>query len=300
MVRRARRAARASGRGRTRPSATARDARARRRVDARDIGAAFTRPAARARRDTARASRAPLRRRSSGALATKRSFASIPSARAISFRIRTSSASTSPPSPASLGPDDRLEDAPLVVARQLDPHAASPEDASCFLHAVEGAEGGGVRRVGLGPWRRRSGARLRFGKCDQISSVTCGIMRVQQSEQELERAQCGRTRVGLAVVEARLDGLGIPVAEVVERQVVEDACRRREVEPRPCLLDCCPRCVDPREDPALLERGWPRLWARRPPRSGGSGARRSRACSRACAPPRPRRPRSGRPGSRRS
>ena len=64
-----------------------------------------------------------------------------------------------------------------------------------------------------------------------------------------------RPRVLVAVVEPRLDRLGVPVAEVVEREVVERARRRRRSRTRPRRPR--PRAaggVEPREDPALLER----------------------------------------------
>ena len=57
------------------------------------------------------------------------------------------------------------------------------------------------------------------------------------------------------LVEPRLDRLGVPVAEVVEREVVEHVRRRREVERAPRLLDLLAREIDPGQDPALLERG---------------------------------------------
>ena len=118
--------------------------------------------------------------------------------------------------------------------------------------------------------------------------------RMQQLEQALERRERGRARVRVARVQARLDRLGVPVAEVVEGQVVELARRRAEVELVEVRLDRALRRREPREDPALLER-------RRT--LGGLGARvlraaagaRSRACSRACVPPRSRLPRTPRP-----
>ena len=80
---------------------------------------------------------------------------------------------------------------------------------------------------------------------------------MQQLQQPLERRGRRRARIGVAVVQPRLDRLEVPVAEVVERQVVELVHRVREVElveeaPRPAL-----RLRQPREDPALLERRRP-------------------------------------------
>ncbi len=80
-----------------------------------------------------------------------------------------------------------------------------------------------------------------------------GQHRVQEREEPLERAERGRDRRLVAVVEARLDRLRVPVAEVVEREVVERRRRLGEVEARPCVLDLGPGGVDTREDPALLE-----------------------------------------------
>jgi hypothetical protein len=53
---------------------------------------------------------------------------------------------------------------------------------------------------------------------------------VQQLQQPLECRERRRARVGVAFVEAGLDRLRVPVAEVVERQVVELAREVREVE----------------------------------------------------------------------
>ena len=80
---------------------------------------------------------------------------------------------------------------------------------------------------------------------------------MEEREQALERGEGRRAAVLVAVVQPRLDRLGVPVAEVVERQVVEGAGRGGEVEPRPVVLERRPRRVEAREDPALLERGRP-------------------------------------------
>src|SRR5206468_11591591 len=81
--------------------------------------------------------------------------------------------------------------------------------------------------------------------------------RVQQLEQPLERGERRRLHVGL--IQPRLDRLEVPVAEVVEGQVVEPLDGVREVERIQVLLDAGPGCVDAREDPALLERRRTRL-----------------------------------------
>ncbi len=87
---------------------------------------------------------------------------------------------------------------------------------------------------------------------------------MQEREEPLERRERGRAGVVVAVVEPLLDRLGVPVAEVVEREVVEDTGRGGEVEPAPRLLDVRAGGVEPREDPALLERRRTERGRRRP------------------------------------
>ncbi len=116
-------------------------------------------PEGRARAGTARASRARRSTTSAGAFATKRSFASIPSARAISLRSRARSASTSPCRLPPLGLDDGVEDPPLLVRAELDLHAAPAERRWAASWTRSSARR--VRRVGvvrLGPRPRRSAA----------------------------------------------------------------------------------------------------------------------------------------------
>ena len=151
-------------------------------------------PRRRARGGSARASRAPRSTTSAGAFATNRSFASIASARATSFRSRSISASRLSSDSDPLRANDGGEDAPLVVRAELDLHAAPAEDLRGLLHAVERARIGREAVVGLGPRRRRSGASRGSGSCDQISSVTCGMHRVEQREQPLECGERGRDR----------------------------------------------------------------------------------------------------------
>src|SRR4029453_8286604 len=55
-------------------------------------------------------------------------------------------------------------------------------------------------------------------------------------------------------VQPRLHGLGVPVTEVVERQVVELGYEMREVELAEETLELALRLRETREDPALLER----------------------------------------------
>src|SRR5437763_9654001 len=74
---------------------------------------------------------------------------------------------------------------------------------------------------------------------------------MEELQQTLERGEGRRLGVLVAVVEARLDRLGIPVTEVVEREVVEGVDGVGEVEAAERGLDLCPGRIDTREDPAL-------------------------------------------------
>ena len=165
-----------------------------------------------------------------------------------------------------------LED-PQLVAVELDADAAAPEDRGRLLDAVERVQVVGEPLVGLGPAAPRSAATRAPGRCDQISSVTCGITGWRSFEQPLERGERRRARVRVAAVEPRLDRLGVPVAEVVERQVVERARRRRELELGDRVLELGPRGVEPGEDPPLLDVARPTLRLRVARRCRGSGAR---------------------------
>ena len=60
---------------------------------------------------------------------------------------------------------------------------------------------------------------------------------MQQLQQPLERDGRGRARVGVAVVQPRLHRLEVPVAEVVEGEVVQLVHRVREVELVEVALD---------------------------------------------------------------
>src|SRR5205823_13059592 len=75
--------------------------------------------------------------------------------------------------------------------------------------------------------------------------------RVEKLQQALERGEGRRLGILVTVVETRFDRLGVPVTEVVEREVVEGVDGVGEVEAAERGLDLCPRRVDPREDPAL-------------------------------------------------
>ena len=82
---------------------------------------------------------------------------------------------------------------------------------------------------------------------------------MQQRQQPFECRERRGAHVGLA--QARLDRLEVPVAEVVEREVVEPVDRVREVEACEIVLELRAGRVDAGEDPALLDR-------RRPGRAG--------------------------------
>ena len=77
---------------------------------------------------------------------------------------------------------------------------------------------------------------------------------MEELQQPLERRTGRRQRVGVSGVEALLDGLEVPVAEVVERQVVELADEVGEVELGEVRLARALCRREAREDPALLER----------------------------------------------
>ena len=144
---------------------------------------------------------------------------------------------------------DRVED-PLLLAVELRHDAGAAEHLRVLLHRAERP-------------RLRVVARLRPRRDDQprrpVGQVRPDLLghvrhhRVQQLQQPLERGGRRRARVGVAVVEPRLDRLEVPVAEVVEGQVVELVGHVREVELAEQLLGRALRLREPREDPALLE-----------------------------------------------
>ena len=117
--------------------------------------------------------------------------------------------------------------------------------------------------------------------------------RIEQLEEALERRERGRARVRVARVQARLDRLGVPVAEVVEGQVVEFAHDVREVELVQVRLDRALR----RRERARIQRSSSddeRSAASVPPFS--SRPRLAfQSCSRACVPARSRLPRTSHP-----
>ncbi len=148
---------------------------------------------------------------------------SIRSARSISLRRRCAlGLRRCRSSSARSGLHDRVED-PLLVAR-----AASRQRAAAAEHARPPSARVLERvssRPRTRPYASGHGAtiepRLARG---QVRPDLLGHVRhhrMQQRQQPLERGERGRARVLVAVVESRLDRLRVPVAEVVERQVVE-------------------------------------------------------------------------------
>ena len=71
---------------------------------------------------------------------------------------------------------------------------------------------------------------------------------MKQPEQPLQRREGRRLRVGVAVVQPGLDRLGVPVAEVIEDQVVEAVGDLGEREARQAS-SMSARALEPREDP---------------------------------------------------
>ena len=208
----------------------------------------------RAHAGSARACRARPRRPRPARSRRSCSFASIPSARAISLRSRSISARRVPVRLRRSGLHDRVED-PLLVAlerRRARRCAGRSRAASCTRVERVGV---GVVRARRAPARaRRSAALSRAGRCVQISSVTCGITGWSSFSSRSSAASAVALRIGVAVVEPRLDRLGVPVAEVVEDEVVERCRRPRRTSKRGSASSTSARvALEPREDPALLD-----------------------------------------------
>ena len=136
----------------------------------------------------------------------------------------------------------------------------------------------------------------RAGSCAQISSVTCGMTGCRSASSRSSAASAVAAASASSLVEPRLDRLRVPVAEVVEGEAVERLHARARSR-------TAPRRPRPRRAPRRGGRGSsaPRAPAGRSVGLGpfrvlrGRAARRSRASSRACVPPRWRLPRSARP-----
>src|SRR5581483_8298233 len=104
--------------------------------------------------------------------------------------------------------------------------------AVCAVASVSRSDSYRESGSGHGPAMRRVS-----WNCDQISSVTCGITgwRIASSRSSAANA---------LLAESGLDRLEVPVAEVVERQVVEAIDGMCEVEPVEVGLDLGARRVD--------------------------------------------------------
>src|SRR5436190_85913 len=82
---------------------------------------------------------------------------------------------------------------------------------------------------------------------------------MKELQKALETRGRGRDRIGVAGVQAGLDRLEVPVAEVVEGEVVELLHQVREVELVEVPLDRALGLREAGEDPALLQRRRPLL-----------------------------------------
>ena len=76
---------------------------------------------------------------------------------------------------------------------------------------------------------------------------------MEQLEQPLERTESGRAGILIALVEARLDRLQVPIAEVVEGEAVQGLRHMGEVERAEIGLNRRADSVEARQDPALLD-----------------------------------------------
>ncbi len=156
------------------------------------------------------------------------------------------------------GAHNRVEDALLLGPREADQRAAAAEDRRGTADALHRLDRRGVLRLAGGPGAEDQppGVELRPDLLGDVRDE-----RMEQPQEPLERRERGRGRGGVARVQTGLDRLGVPVAEVVEGEVVEPLDDMGEVEAREQLLDLPAQPVDPSQDPALLERarGEPRL-----------------------------------------
>ena len=266
-------AARASGRARSRPGATATE-----------IPASQARREHRALAGSVRASRAPPARPRGAPSPTKPlvpehplgplDLLLQPLALDLDVAVRPSRARAGRPPRRSAARRRRARRARRCAGRSLRPSARRSMSRSRLPS----------RAVGLGP-RRDDQPRRAELRPDLLGDVRHHGM--QERDQPLERCERRRARVGIPLVEPRLDRLRVPVAEVVEREVVEAFTACRELETREIVARPRARAASMRaEDPALLDSRGPRLGGERLRPARARAAPRSRACSRACAPPR--------------
>ena len=160
---------------------------------------------------------------------TKRSFASIPSERAISLRSRSRSALDVAVRLHALRLDDRVEDPPLLVV-ELREHTGPPEGLGRILDRLEPRPCLGEAPVELGP---AGDDQARLARRQIAPDLLRDVRHhgVQELEQPLQHRERHSARVPVRfVVEPRLDRLRVPVAEVVEGEVVERIDGVREVE----------------------------------------------------------------------
>ena len=237
----------------------------------------------RARAGTARASRVPSRRRPPAR--SRRSARSRASSRRARPRLRRRSRSASTFAVLALrravGLHDRVED-PLLVAVELRHDTRAAEHLRVLLDALE-RTARPTRRPPRATARRSAASHAPAGTTRSPRSRAASPGWSSLSSHSSANVAVA-PRVCVAVVETRLDGLEVPVAEVVEREVVELVHRMREVERVEVALDRALRLREAREDPALLQRLQAAPRRSLPRTRSRSAAPRSTACSRACSP----------------
>ena len=237
----------------------------------------------RARGGSARASPARPRRPRRARSAMKRSLASIFSARAISPRSRSRSASTLPFAfcRSGLTTTSKMRRSSLARAgrarrcagRSRRPPArrrAHPPSAS----SPASGQGATISRVRAGRAGASRSPRSRAAWPDGAASAAARAPRAPSPARRRRRRK------------PRLDRLRVPVAEVVEGQVVELVDEVGEVERGEVPLDLALGLREAGEDPPLLERSRSLRRPRRLRRDQEQASSRSRASARASGPPR--------------
>ncbi len=96
---------------------------------------------------------------------------------------------------------------------------------------------------------------FRAGRFVQISSVTCGMIGCRRASRRSSATSAVAAGGRVLLVEPRLDRLGVPVAEVVEREPVDGVHGAGELERLDRVPDLARGGVDARQDPALLHLG---------------------------------------------